>query len=139
MFYFTKDDIIFLHSKIIGDFGGTDGIREQGMLESAINAPLQTFDGYDLYPSDIEKIARLSWGLAMDHPFLDGNKRIAAASLDIGLSANGVELEAAEEDIINEFIELASGKIDYAEFLRWVEASSLPKEDLGSEAQKGTR
>ncbi len=126
MFYFSKDDIVFLHSKLIEDFGGEDGVRDEGMLESAINAPLQTFDGADLYPSDVEKIARLSYGLAMDHPFLDGNKRIAAASLDLGLSANGIELNAADEDIIGEFIALASGEIEFAEFLRWVEASSLP-------------
>ena len=129
MFYFSKDDILFLHSKLIMDFGGTDGIRDMGMLESAVNAPLQTFDGSDLYPSDIEKIARLSYGLAMDHPFLDGNKRIAAASLDLGLSANGVELAASDEDMINEFITLASGKIRFEEFLCWVDASSLPKDD----------
>ncbi len=126
MLYFSKDDIVFLHSKLIEDFGGEDGVRDEGMLESAINAPLQTFDGADLYPSDVEKIARLSYGLAMDHPFLDGNKRIAAASLDLGLSANGIELNAADEDIIGEFIALASGEIEFAEFLRWVEASSLP-------------
>lgn len=60
MFYLSKGDIVFLHSKPIEDFGGTDGIRDQGMLESAIEAPLQTFDGSDLCPSDLEKIARLS-------------------------------------------------------------------------------
>ena len=136
MFYFSKKDLIFLHSKLIEDFGGADGIRDIGMLESAVNAPLQTFDGSDLYPSDIEKIARLSYGLAMDHPFLDGNKRIAAASLDLGLSANGIELEAKDEDIINEFIALASGKIRFEEFLRWVETSLLPKEGLRSGTHK---
>ena len=104
MFYFSKDDIIFLYSKLIEDFGGTDEIRDQGMLESALNTPLQTFDGSDMYPSNIEKIARLSYGLATDHPFLDGNKRVAAASFDIGLSSNGIELKATDDDIINEFI-----------------------------------
>ncbi len=125
MFYFSEDDIVFLHSKLIDDFGGMDGIRDQDMLESAINAPLQTFDGSDIYQSDIEKIARLSYGLAMNHPFIDGNKRIAALSLDLGLSGNGIELKAADEDIISEFIGLASGRIEFAEFLRWVKASSF--------------
>ena len=99
------------------------------MLESALNTPLQTFDGSDMYPSDIEKIARLSYGLATDHPFLDGSKRVAAASFDIGLSSNGIELKATDDDIINEFIELASGKIEFAEFFRWVKAFSSPMED----------
>ena len=74
MFYFSIDDIIVLHSKLIEDFGGTDGIRDRGMLESAVSTPLQTFDGSDLYPFETEKLARLSYGLVMDHPFFDGNK-----------------------------------------------------------------
>ncbi len=125
MFYFSKDDIIFLHSKLIEDFGGTDGIRDLAMLESAINTPLQTFDGADLYPSLIEKIARLSYGLVMDHPFLDGNKRVAALLLDLGLSSNGIELEATDEEIINEFIGLASGEVDFGKFLAWIRALTL--------------
>lgn len=87
MFYFSKDDIIYLHSKLIIKFGGSDGIRDEGMLESAINTPLQTFDSSDLYSTPVDKIARLSFGLAMDHAFYDGNKRIAAKVLDIGLEA----------------------------------------------------
>lgn len=63
MFYFTKDDIIYLHSKIIKRFGGIDGIKDEGMLESALNNPLQTFDSVDLYPTTIEKITRLSYCL----------------------------------------------------------------------------
>ena len=74
-FYFSKDDILHIHSKLIDDFGGSDGIRDEGMLESALNAPLQTFDSSDLYPTAVEKIARLVFGLVMDHPFIDGNKK----------------------------------------------------------------
>lgn len=129
MFYFSKDDIVFLHSKLIEDFGGIDGIRDLGMLESAIDTPLQTFDGTDLYPSVIEKIARLSYGLVMNHPFLDGNKRIAALSLDLGLSSNGIELVATDEEIINEFIGLASGEIDFGKFLAWARTLTASKED----------
>lgn len=127
MFYFSIDDIIVLHSKLIEDFGGTDGIRDRGMLESAINTPLQTFDGSDLYPFETEKLARLSYGLVMDHPFFDGNKRIAALVLDLGLSANSLELKVTDQEMIDEFIELASGKITFHEFLSWVEKLSLPE------------
>ena len=67
-FHFSKDDILHIHSKLIDDFGGSDGIRDEGMLESALNAPLQTFDSSDLYPTAVEKIARLAFGLVMDHP-----------------------------------------------------------------------
>ena len=90
------------------------------MLDSAINAPLQTFDSSDLYPTDIDKIARLSFGLVMDHPFIDGNKRIAAKVLDMGLDMNGILLKATNEEVIKEFLDLASGKVDYPSFLSWV-------------------
>ncbi len=128
MFYFSKDDIIFIHSKLISDYGGSNGIRDEGMLESAINTPLQTFDGIDLYYFKTDKIARLSYSLVMDHPFFDGNKRIAAAALDLGLSGNGLELNATVDELIDEFIRLASSKIEYKDFLNWVEELSLPKE-----------
>lgn len=98
------------------------------MLESAINTPLQTFDGVDLYFFETEKIARLSYGLVMNHPFFDGNKRIAATALDLGLSGNGLELKATVDEVIDEFIRLASGEIKYNDFLDWVEELSLPKE-----------
>ena len=127
MFYFSIDDIIVLHSKLIEDFGGTDGIRDRGMLESAVNTSLQTFDGSNLYPFEVEKLARLSYGLVMDHPFFDGNKRIAALVLDLGLSANSLELKVTDQDMIDEFIGLASGKITFDEFLSWIEKLSLPE------------
>ncbi len=121
MFYFSKEDVIYLHSKSILKFGGSDGIRDEGMLESAINTPLQTFDSSDLYPTIVDKIARLSFGLAMDHPFYDGNKRIAAKVLDVGLKANGIILLATNDEMIDEFLSLASGSVLYNDFLLWVQ------------------
>ncbi len=121
MFYFSKEDVIYLHSKSILKFGGSDGIRDEGMLESAINTPLQTFDSSDLYPTIVDKIARLSFGLAMDHPFYDGNKRIAAKVLDVGLKANDIILLATNDEMIDEFLSLASGSVLYTNFLLWVQ------------------
>lgn len=118
--YFSKDEILHIHSKLVSDFGGSDGIRDKGMLDSAINAPLQTFDSSDLYPTDIDKIARLSFGLVMDHPFIDGNKRVAAAVLYLGLNANRVHFRVSDEEMIDEFLSLAAGKVDYPSFLSWV-------------------
>jgi len=122
MVYFSKDDIIFLHSEMIANFGGTDGIRDNDILESAINTPLQTFDSIDLYPSPVEKIARLSFGLVMDHSFFDGNKRIAAKILDLGLSVNDIFLIATNEEVLEEFLGLASGSVRYQSFLSWVQS-----------------
>lgn len=121
-FFLSKEDVIFLHSELINIFGGSDGIRDETMLDSAINTPLQTFDSQDLYPTTIDKIARLSFDLVMDHPFIDGNKRIAAKVLDLSLDANGISLKATNEEVIEEFLSLASGKIDYPSFLSWVKS-----------------
>ena len=74
----------------------------------------------DLYPTAIDKIARLSFGLVMDHPFIEGNKRIAAKVLDMGLDMNGVFLTATNEEVIEKFLGLAAGKIGYPSFLSWV-------------------
>ena len=72
----SKKQIIFLHEHLINATGGTEGIKDEGMLESAMNAPFQTFGGEDLFPTIYQKAARLGFGLASNHPFLDGNKRI---------------------------------------------------------------
>ena len=73
------------------------------MLDSAINCPLLTFDLLDLYPFPVDKIVRLSFALAMNHPFYDGNKRIAAKVLDIGLKANDIILLATNDEILMNF------------------------------------
>ena len=91
------------------------------MLESALNTPLQTFDSSDLYPTPVDKIARLSFGLAMDHPFYDGNKRIAAKALDVDLKANGIILLATNDEMIDKFLSLATGSVSYQDFLSWVQ------------------
>lgn len=120
MYYFSKDDILYLHSKIVAIYGGTLGLKDEGMLDSALNCPLMSFDRIDLYKTAIDKIARLSFSLVMDHPFYDGNKRIGAKILDIGLKANGIDLKASNEELIEEFLLLASSKFTYQEFLSWV-------------------
>lgn len=78
MIWIGVEDIILIHSKIIQKSGGIDGIRDRSCLESAVAAPMQSFGGQDFFPSDVEKIARLGYGLATNHAFLDGNKRIGA-------------------------------------------------------------
>lgn len=84
-FWFSKEDIIYLHSTIVMKTGGQDGIRDEGMLESALISPLQTFDAIDIHPTIVDKLVRLSFGLVMNHPFLDGNKQIGAYALSVGL------------------------------------------------------
>ena len=81
MIWVTAEDVVAIHSRIIQVSGGIDGLRDRAGLEAAIAAPLQSFGGEDLFPTDIEKIARIGFGLASNHAFIDGNKRIALCFL----------------------------------------------------------
>ena len=80
MIWVTAEDVVAIHSRIIQVSGGIDGLRDRAGLEAAIAAPLQSFGGEDLFPTDIEKIARIGFGLASNHAFIDGNKRIGVVS-----------------------------------------------------------
>ena len=78
MIRLSKPQILLLHEQLIAETGGSSGLRDEGMLDSALNAPFQTFGGEDVYPSLQQKAARLCFGLVKNHPFVDGNKRIGA-------------------------------------------------------------
>ena len=81
----TKRQVLLLHEQLLQEFGGTPGVRDEGLLDSALAAPFQTFDGQSLYPSVQAKAAQLGFGLVCNHPFVDGNKRIGAhVMLEIG-------------------------------------------------------
>ena len=76
MIRLSKPQILLLHEQLLEATGGSSGLRDEGMLDSALNAPFQTFNGEDVYPSIQQKAARLCFGLIKNHPFVDGNKRI---------------------------------------------------------------
>ena len=78
MIRLSKPQILLLHEQLIAETGGSSGLRDEGMLDSALNAPFQTFAEEDVYPSLQQKAARLCFGLVKNHPFVDGNKRIGA-------------------------------------------------------------
>ena len=90
MIRLSKPQILLLHEQLIAETGGSSGLRDEGMLDSALNAPFQTFGGEDVYPSLQQKAARLCFGLVKNHPFLDGNKRIGAHVMLVFLALNGV-------------------------------------------------
>lgn len=119
-FWFSKEDIVYLHSTIVMKTGGQGGIRDEGLLESALAAPLQTLDSVDLYPTIVDKLVRLSFGLVMNHPFLDGNKRIGAYALTVGLKLNGIPFSFDDDEAIREFFGLTAGEINYDSFKDWV-------------------
>ena len=75
----TKEEALAIHSAVVARFGGIDGVRDEGLLESALAQPFQSFAGIDLYPTDEAKACRYAYGIIKDHPFADGNKRTATA------------------------------------------------------------
>ena len=88
----SKRQILMLHAALAARAGSLDGLRDEGLLDSAIHAPMQTFGGQELYPSTLEKAARLGYGLIRNHPFADGNKRIGTHAMLVFLAINGVTL-----------------------------------------------
>ena len=88
----SKRQILLLHSMLVAQSGGMDGLRDEGLLDAAINMPLQTFGGQELYPTILEKAARFGYGLIRNHPFLDGNKRIGTHAMLVFLDINNITL-----------------------------------------------
>ena len=88
----SKRQILLLHSMLVAQSGGMDGLRDEGLLDAAINMPLQSFGGQELYLTILEKAARLGYGLIRNHPFLDGNKRIGTHAMLVFLDINNITL-----------------------------------------------
>lgn len=116
----SKRQILMLHSMLVAQSGGADGLRDEGLLESAINTPLQTFGGQELYPTVLEKAARLGYGLIHNHSFLDGNKRIGTHAMLVFLDINNITLSYEDDDLIAAILRVASGEMDDSQLLEWL-------------------
>ena len=116
----SKRQILLLHRQLIEQTGGSDGIRDEGLLDSAIHAPMQTFGGQELYPSTLEKAARLGYGLIRNHPFADGNKRIGTHAMLVFLAVNGVELTYTQTQLSDIILQVAADEKDYPDLLDWL-------------------
>ncbi len=120
MIRFSKDKVKLLHQLITEETGGIIGIRDEGLLDSALESVFATFDGKDLYPSKEEKGARLGYTLISNHAFVDGNKRIGMYIMLTFLEVNGIRLEATNEEIAETGFAVAAGTMRYQELLNWV-------------------
>ena len=116
----SQKQILALHSALIKEFGGSDGVRDEGLLESALAAPFQTFGGEPVYPSLQAKAAQLGFGLVCNHPFVDGNKRIGMYVMLTFLEVNGIHVECTNEEVVEAGLSVASGTMDYEALLQWV-------------------
>lgn len=120
MILLTVDEIIYLHSKLITKTGGSDGLRDRGLLESAVYSALGGFGDEEVYPTIEEKAARLMFSLVNNHAFVDGNKRIGVLVMLITLRLNEVELKYTQKELIEIGLQVAKGKMNYEQVLSFV-------------------
>ena len=116
----TVDQVKRLHTFLIAETGGLDGIRDEGLLESAVNSPFHTFDNEPLYKTIEAKAARLCYSLINNHAFIDGNKRTGMMAMLLFLDINGMPNEWPDEEIIRIGTELADGRMDSKALLDWI-------------------
>lgn len=109
----TKEQILMIHNELIRETGGSVGLRDEGLLDSALNVPFQGFGDVDNFPSLQQKGARLGYGLICNHAFVDGNKRIGAHIMLLFLSLNGIELEYTQEELSDLILNVAAGKLQF--------------------------
>lgn len=116
----SKKQILALHDHLIAETGGQSGLRDDGLLESALAAPFASFGSEELYPTLVQKAARLGYGLVKNHAFIDGNKRIAAHAMLVFLAVNGVELRYTQQELSGIFLKLAADEAQYEDLLAWI-------------------
>ncbi len=120
MIKFSREKVLLLHDLITAETGGDPNVRDLNLLDSALEAAFQTFDGNELYPTKEEKGAKIAFSLISNHAFVDGNKRIGMYVLLTFLEVNGIRLNASQEDVIRIGLGVASGTIGYEGLLDWI-------------------
>jgi death on curing protein len=121
MRYLTVEEVLALHSRLIATSGGSLGVRDANALDSAIAQPQMTFSQIDLYETIARKAAALGHSLISNHPFVDGNKRVGHAAMEVMLLLNGYEIVAAVDDQEDTILGVASGTVSREDFASWVE------------------
>ena len=120
MIRFSREKVKLLHQLMAEATGGSVGVRDEGLLDSAIEGAFATFDGVELYPSKEEKAAKLGYSLISNHAFVDGNKRIGVFVMLSFLELNGIHIEAADEDIVSLGLGVADGRMEQKDILDWI-------------------
>jgi len=122
--YLTAEQVLFIHSRIIDETGGAHGVRDIGLLQSAVARSRATFGDHELYPDIFSKAAALMESLARNHPFLDGNKRTAITATSVFLGMNNVRMEASQKELVRFSLDMAVGKLANVEAVEWLKHHS---------------
>ena len=129
----TKEQLLSIYGMLIKRTGGSTGVLNESLIDSALNNIWQTFDGLELYPTLAEKGARLGYSLVRNHSFSDGNKRIGILTMLTFLSVNGIEITWTDTEIVETGLALASGLMDYEALLVWLREHWAIKDTCGNE------
>jgi death on curing protein len=122
--YLTAEKILFVHYRLLHETGGEPGVRDLGLLESAVARPQATFDRQELYPDIFEKAAALMESLINNHPFVDGNKRTGIACAVLLQKQNGISFSAKNTELEKFTLRVASSKVGRSEIAKWLKKHS---------------
>ena len=126
MRWLSLAEVLDLHRQLIEQSGGSPGIRDLGLLEASLAQPWQTFGGIDLYPEFLQKVACLGFSLIQNHPFVDGNKRIGHAAMEVVMLLNGMELMASVDESEPVVLKIATGAFGRESLARWLTEHQVP-------------
>ncbi len=125
MRYLTAEQVLFIHSRLIDETGGSHCIRDIGLLQSAVGRAKATYAGKALYPDTLHKVAALMESLIKNHPFIDGNKRTAITSAGILLQMNGFIIETSQKNLERFTLSMAHEKVSVRDAAEWFKCNSL--------------
>jgi death-on-curing protein len=120
--YLALSEVLRLHSDLVAETSGAAGVRDLGRIQAALAQPMATFDGDELYPTVVDKAAALGFALVQGHAFIDGNKRIGHAAMEVFLMLNGLEMNESVDEQERAILSVASGAMSRDEFTRWLAA-----------------
>ena len=129
MKYLTPEQVLFIHSRLVAETGGSHGVRDLGLLESAVARSKATFDGKELYPDLFMKAAALMDSLINNHPFVDGNKRTGVTAAGLFLRINGWKLSASSKDLEVVTLRVAKKDMQIVELATWLGSNSIPMKE----------
>jgi death-on-curing protein len=127
--FLTPEQVLFIHSRVVRETGGSEGVRDLRLLLSAVNRPRAVFGGDDLYPDLFAKTAALLESLARNHAFVDGNKRTAAVCMGLCLKLNVYSLQALPDDLERFILQVAQGQSSLDDMTKWIGAHTRHARD----------
>ncbi|GAB3937198.1 type II toxin-antitoxin system death-on-curing family toxin [Larkinella terrae] len=120
----TVDEVLFIHRRLIEVFGGSDGVRDESIMLSAIARPYSGFGDTEFYPTPIEKAAAIIESIVKNHPFVDGNKRTGYVLMEIMLRTNNLFISASQEERYSFVIQIATGELNYDGIVSWIKKNT---------------